>query len=108
MNEQELKTKIENAVKNNKIMLFVKGSKQMPQCGFSAATMQLFDSMKVPYETMDVLSDPNFRPVLKAYSNWPTFPQVFINGKLVGGADITRELYESGELKDMVSQALAG
>lgn len=98
--------KIDAAVKENKIMIFMKGNRSFPQCGFSAATVAIFDEIGEPYATADVLSDPELRDAIKRYSNWPTIPQVFIGGKFVGGCDIVREMYENGELKGLVDSAL--
>jgi monothiol glutaredoxin len=100
--------RIQSAIANNKIMIFMKGTASFPQCGFSAATVQVFEQLGVPFETADVLSDPELRDAIKRYSNWPTIPQVFVGGKFVGGCDIVRELYESGELKGLVDSALKG
>ena len=98
--------KIEAAVKENKIMIFMKGNRSFPQCGFSAATVAIFDEIGEPYATADVLSDPELRDaIIKQYSNWPTIPQVYIDGKFVGGCDIIRELHESGELEPLVKAA---
>ena len=97
--------KIEAAVKENKIMIFMKGNRSFPQCGFSATTVAIFDELGVPYATADVLSDPELRDAIKRYSNWPTIPQVYVDGKFVGGCDIVRELYESGELETLVKGA---
>ena len=83
----------------------MKGNRNFPQCGFSAATVQMFDQLGAKYETIDVLSDPEVRDQVKAFSNWPTIPQVYIDGKFVGGCDIIRELYESGELETLVKGA---
>jgi len=105
MSDEAIQKAIDEKVKNNKFMLFVKGTKEQPMCGFSQATMQCFNELGVEYETVNVLEDPNLRPVLQKYSNWPTTPQVFIDGKFVGGCDITRELFASGELKKMVDAA---
>jgi len=102
--EDQIKNEIDQKVKNTKILLFTKGTKEMPRCGFSAATIQCFQDLNVPFETVDVLVDPELRPVLQQYSNWPTVPQVFIGGKFVGGCDITRELHASGELKKLVEE----
>jgi monothiol glutaredoxin len=93
---------IKSAVAGNKILIFMKGNRNFPQCGFSAATVQIFEQLGAPYETIDVLADPEIRDQVKAYSNWPTIPQVYINGKFVGGCDIVRELYETGELQTLV------
>jgi monothiol glutaredoxin len=100
--------RIQSAIANNKIMIFMKGTASFPQCGFSAATVQVFEQLGVPFETADVLSDPELRDGIKRFSNWPTIPQVFVGGKFVGGCDIVRELYESGELKGLVDSALKG
>jgi monothiol glutaredoxin len=98
---------IASAIRHNKILIFMKGTRHFPQCGFSAATLEVFNELGAPYETVDVLADQDLREAIKRYSNWPTIPQVYINGKFVGGCDIVRELYESGELKSMVEAALA-
>ncbi|NES19686.1 MAG: Grx4 family monothiol glutaredoxin [Symploca sp. SIO3E6] len=103
----ELKERIENLTKQNKIFVFMKGSKLMPQCGFSNHVVQILNSMAVPYETVDVLEDWDIRQGIKEYSNWPTIPQVYINGEFVGGCDVMNELYENGELEQMVEVALA-
>ncbi len=102
----EVLEKIQSAIRNNKIVVFMKGTRHFPQCGFSAATVQVFEDLGVPFETIDVLADPELRDQIKQYSNWPTIPQVYINGKFVGGCDIVRELYESGELQKLVKNAL--
>jgi monothiol glutaredoxin len=96
---------IKSAVAGNKILIFMKGNRNFPQCGFSAATVQIFEQLGMPYETIDVLSDPEIRDQVKSYSNWPTIPQVYIDGKFVGGCDIVRELYETGELQTLVKGA---
>ena len=99
--------KIQATINSNKIVLFMKGNRSFPQCGFSAATVEIFEALGAPFETVDVLADNEIREGIKRYSNWPTIPQVYINGKFVGGCDIVRELYESGELAPMVKQAAA-
>jgi monothiol glutaredoxin len=99
---QDVVERIQNAVNNNKIMIFMKGTASFPQCGFSAATVQVFEQLGVPFETADVLSDPELREAIKRFTNWPTIPQVFIGGKFVGGCDIVREMYESGDLQKML------
>jgi monothiol glutaredoxin len=103
----EVQTQIQELVKNNKILVFMKGSKLMPQCGFSNNTVQILNSLGAPYETVDVLQDPDIRQGIKEYSNWPTIPQVYINGEFVGGSDVLIELYQQGELQQMVEVALA-
>ena len=97
---------IQSKINGNKIVLFMKGNRSFPQCGFSAATVEIFEQLGVPFETVDVLQDMEIREGIKRYSNWPTIPQVYINGKFVGGCDIVRELHENGELEPMVKQAL--
>jgi monothiol glutaredoxin len=99
--------RIQSALGANKICIFMKGNRNFPQCGFSAATVQVFEQLGVPYGTVDVLSDGEVREQIKTFSNWPTIPQVYIDGKFVGGCDIIRELYESGELQTMVRDVVA-
>ncbi|HXW83131.1 MAG TPA: Grx4 family monothiol glutaredoxin [Candidatus Binataceae bacterium] len=99
--------RIEAAIHDNKIMIFMKGTRSFPQCGFSAATVQVFEELGAPYATADVLADMELREAIKQYSNWPTIPQVYIDGKFVGGCDIIRELYESGELETLVKNAIS-
>ncbi len=94
--------RIEKEIKSSKIVLFVKGTPQAPQCGFSAATMELFNKMGVKYHTVDILANPDIRAQLPDYSQWPTFPQIFINGELIGGCDIAHEMFQSGELQKLV------
>jgi monothiol glutaredoxin len=103
---EEVVERIQKAVADNKIMIFMKGTANFPQCGFSAATVQVFEQLGVPFQTADVLTDPELREGIKRYTNWPTIPQVFIGGKFIGGCDIVREMYESGELQDLVKSAL--
>jgi monothiol glutaredoxin len=98
--------RIQTAIKNHKVMVFMKGTPSFPQCGFSAATVQILEQLGVPFGSVDVLADPELRDEIKHYSNWPTIPQVYIDGKFIGGCDIVRELYESGELKTLVREAL--
>ena len=97
-----VKEKFEKEIKSHKVVLFVKGTPQAPQCGFSAATMQLFSELNVPFHSVDILANPDLRSNIPQYSQWPTFPQVFINGKLVGGCDIVHELRDSGELQKLL------
>ena len=105
MTDQEIIQSIDRDVKSNKILMFVKGSKTMPQCGFSAATITLFNKIGKPFETRDILANPDLRRLVPAYSDWPTFPQVFINGQFIGGCDICHELFEQGELQKLADQA---
>ncbi len=99
--------KIDELVKQNKILVFMKGNKLMPQCGFSNNVVQILNTLGVPYETVDVLADPEIRQGIKEYSQWPTIPQIYINGEFIGGSDIAIELYQKGELQEMVEVALA-
>jgi monothiol glutaredoxin len=103
----ELKARLDKLTQDNKILVFMKGSKMMPQCGFSNNVVQILNTLGVTYETVDVLADAEIRQGIKEYSNWPTIPQVYINGEFVGGSDIMIELYQSGELQEMVTVALA-
>ena len=96
---------IENEIRSNKVMIYMKGNPTFPQCGFSAATIEIFEEIGRPFHTADVLSSPVKREAIKRYSNWPTIPQVYVNGKFVGGSDIVRELHERGELKLIVDEA---
>lgn len=103
----ELKTKIDKLIQDNKILVFMKGNKLMPQCGFSNNVVQILSTLGVPFETVDVLADYEIRQGIKEYSNWPTIPQVYLNGEFLGGSDIMIELYQNGELQQMVEVALA-
>ncbi|MEE8136749.1 MAG: Grx4 family monothiol glutaredoxin [Thermodesulfobacteriota bacterium] len=97
--------KIESQIKDNKVILYMKGNREMPQCGFSSRVVQILDSYDIMYETVDVLEDPEIRQGIKDYSNWPTIPQLYVNGEFIGGCDICIELFQSGELKSIVNQA---
>jgi monothiol glutaredoxin len=100
MNIQE---KIRTQVTNDDVVLYMKGTPQSPQCGFSAATVQLLTACGVQeFTAVDVLADPEIRDGIKSYSNWPTVPQLYIKGEFVGGADIVRDMYEQGELQKLI------
>ena len=99
--------RIRNTVEKNRIVIFMKGNRHFPQCGFSAATIEVFQALGAPFETVDVLQDMEIREGVKQFTKWPTIPQVFIDGKFVGGCDIVREMYDSGELQPLVKQAAA-
>lgn len=105
--EQETMKKIDDEVKSSKILMYVKGTKTEPQCGFSAACITLFNNLGRPFETVDVLANPDRRMLVPEYSKWPTFPQIFINGKFIGGCDIVHEMNEQGDLKKVVEEAFA-
>ncbi|MDO8528082.1 MAG: Grx4 family monothiol glutaredoxin [Deltaproteobacteria bacterium] len=97
-----VKERIENDIKNHKIVLYMKGTAQAPGCGFSAAVVECLKNVGAEFHAVNVMEDPEIRDGIKQFSNWPTIPQLYINGEFVGGCDITRELFESGELKKMV------
>ncbi len=103
---QDVMKKIKSQIENNKIILYMKGTKEMPMCGFSARVVHILNSFNVPYETVDVLQDPEIRQGIKEYSNWPTLPQLYVNGKFIGGCDICTELYETGELEKIIRSAV--
>ena len=97
--------RIDDLVKKNRVLLFMKGDRSYPQCGFSATVVQILDSLIPDYRTVDVLSDPAIRDGVKVYSQWPTIPQLYIDGEFQGGCDIVREMYASGELKEKLGAA---
>ena len=99
--EQRIKSEIES----NKVVVYMKGTPEAPQCGFSAATVEILNGYKKPFKGIDILANPDVREALPAISQWPTFPQVFIAGKLVGGCDIIHELRDSGELEKLINEA---
>ncbi|MGP0127964.1 MAG: Grx4 family monothiol glutaredoxin [cyanobacterium endosymbiont of Rhopalodia musculus] len=103
----ELKNRLDQLINSHKILVFMKGAKLMPQCGFSNNVVQILNTLGVSYETVDVLADHDIREGIKEYSNWPTIPQVYINGEFVGGCDIMIEMYQNGELQQIVELALA-
>ena len=96
---------IKEQIENNPIILYMKGSPNQPQCGFSARTSQALMACGERFAYVDVLSNPEIRANLPAYANWPTFPQLWVNGELIGGCDIVVEMYESGELQPLVKDA---
>ena len=93
--------KIQSEIDTNDVVLFMKGSPVFPQCGFSAAVVQALSQLGVPFKGIDVLEDDALREDIKAFSNWPTIPQLYVKGEFVGGCDIVREMFESGELGEM-------
>jgi monothiol glutaredoxin len=94
--------KIDERVKKSKLILFMKGTPDFPQCGFSAHTVEILNSYGFPFEAVDVLADPAVRDGIKRYSNWPTIPQIFIGGQFIGGCDILDELHARGELEPLL------
>lgn len=95
----DIQQTIRDIVENNQVVLFMKGTKTFPQCGFSARAVDILKQCGVEFKDVNVLSNPEMRQGVKAYANWPTLPQVFIHGKLVGGSDILQEMFQSGELQ---------
>lgn len=102
---EDVSAKIDEQVKNNKVVLYMKGTPTFPQCGFSAHTIEILKSYNIPFATEDVLADAQIREGIKRYSNWPTIPQIYINGKFIGGCDILHELHEKGELGTMLKES---
>jgi monothiol glutaredoxin len=103
--DDQFKKRMDDLVTQNKVLLFVKGTKQFPQCGFSNAVIQIFKQIGAPFETVNILADPEIRNGMKEYSQWPTFPQVYVGGEFIGGCDIVREMYAKGELEPLVKKA---
>ena len=97
-----IEERIQKVIQENEIMLFMKGSPDFPQCGFSGRAVQILEACGVQFGSADVLIDPELREGIKAYSNWPTIPQLYIQGELIGGSDIMMEMYENGELKEKI------
>ena len=100
MTNAEIRSFIENAIAENQVMLFMKGTPNQPACGFSARTAAALNALGVKYAALDILPDPRIREELSGLSGWPTIPQLFVDGELVGGADIVAEMYENGELAE--------
>lgn len=94
--------RIRHDIANNDVVVYMKGSAVFPQCGFSAAVVQVLDNLRVSYRDVDVLSDPALRQGIKDFTNWPTIPQLYIKGEFIGGCDIVREMYATGELQDLL------
>ena len=104
MTEQNpIRAAIEQAIAEHPVLLFMKGTPEAPACGFSARTVAALQSLDTPFAAVDILPDPRIRQELSALSNWPTIPQLFVEGELVGGCDIVTEMYESGELAELLS-----
>ena len=101
----DIMDRIQGVLSEHRIVLFMKGTPQFPQCGFSMRTAQALQACGARFHSVDVLAEPEVRQNLPRYSNWPTFPQVFIDGELVGGCDIVLDLYQSGELQKLVAEA---
>jgi monothiol glutaredoxin len=102
MTNEEIRNFLQTAIDENEVMLFMKGTPEQPACGFSMRTSGALNALGVRYAALDILPDPRIRQELSALSNWPTIPQLFVNGKLVGGCDIVTEMYETGELAELL------
>jgi monothiol glutaredoxin len=100
--EQQISAAIQEAIAENDILLFMKGTPEQPRCGFSARTVAALEALGAPFAAVDILPDPRIRQQLSALSNWPTIPQLFVRGELIGGADIVAEMYDSGELAEVI------
>jgi monothiol glutaredoxin len=103
MSEQDIKTWLGKQIAGNDVVLFMKGTKQMPQCGFSMQVTQILNHLGVEFKDINVLDDMAVRDGIKAYSNWPTVPQLYVKGEFVGGCDIVREMFQAGELQELLS-----
>lgn len=103
----DIKERIKQQIGSDRVVLYMKGTPQAPQCGFSAQAIRLLNAAGAKFSTFDVLADPEVRQGLKEYSNWPTFPQLYINGELVGGCDIMTELHQKGELQQLIANSKA-
>ena len=103
--DAQLQQRIEQLIGSSPVFVFMKGSKLMPQCGFSNNVVQILNALGVPFETFDVLSDPEIRQGIKSFSDWPTIPQLYVKGEFVGGSDIMMEMFEAGELQQLVADA---
>jgi monothiol glutaredoxin len=101
--EPATKTQIDQLIADNRVMLFMKGNKMFPACGFSAAVVQVLKQHSVPFETFNVLQDPSMRAGIKEYSDWPTIPQLYVAGEFIGGCDIVREMDANGELAPLLA-----
>jgi len=103
--DDALKTRIEGILAEKPIVVFMKGTKSFPQCGFSATVVEVMKRLDADFKDVNILADAELRSGMKEFSNWPTFPQVYIKGKLVGGCDIVRDMYTNGELEPLVKDA---
>jgi monothiol glutaredoxin len=99
---QQVRERIDSIIASDEVVLFMKGTRTFPQCGFSATVVQILSTLVPNYTTVNVLSDPEIRQGIKDFSDWPTIPQLYVKGEFIGGCDIVREMYESGELIDLL------
>ena len=104
MSAQDVQDWIGKQIAGNDVVLFMKGTKTMPQCGFSMQVAQILNHLGVDFKDVNVLDDMSVREGIKAYSNWPTIPQLYVKGEFIGGCDIVREMFQAGELKDLLTQ----
>ena len=106
--DEQTRSQIDRVIGSDRVVLFMKGNRQFPQCGFSATVVQILDSIVAEYTTVDVLSAPAIREGIKEYSTWPTIPPLYVDGEFLGGCDIVREMYATGELQAKLGGAAAG
>ncbi len=104
----DVKERIQSQLADNPVILYMKGTPAFPQCGFSGRAVQILQHCGVPFAHVNIFEDPELRDALKSYSNWPTYPQLYIKGELVGGCDIMMELLQQGELQKMLDETVAG
>ncbi|MBT4880719.1 MAG: Grx4 family monothiol glutaredoxin [Alphaproteobacteria bacterium] len=95
---------IQKDIKDNDIVLYMKGTPKLPMCGFSSVVAQILEHLKAPYKSVNVMEDPDVREGIKTFSDWPTIPQLYVKGEFIGGCDIIREMYESGELEELYQE----
>jgi monothiol glutaredoxin len=103
--DPKTRERIQSLIDSDRVVLFMKGNRRMPQCGFSAQVVRILDSLVPDYTTCDVLADPAVRQGIKDFSNWPTIPQLYVEGEFLGGCDIVTEMYQAGELQDRLSKS---
>ena len=104
--DEQLRKRIEETIGSNKIVLFMKGTKSFPQCGFSAQVVEVLRRVNADFHAVNILADADMRQGMKEFSSWPTFPQLYVDGRFVGGCDIVRDMYSAGELQPIVDQAM--
>ncbi|MFT4718734.1 MAG: monothiol glutaredoxin [Rickettsiales bacterium] len=104
MNNDTAFKAIESQIQNNNIVLYMKGTKEMPQCGFSSAVSKILNNLQLQYETVDVMNNPETREAIKKYTDWPTIPQLYIKGEFVGGFDIVKEMHKNGDLQALLQE----
>lgn len=102
--KQELFDQIQQEIGENDVVLYMKGTVKLPQCGFSATVANILDKLEVIYKDVDILKDPNLRQAIKDFTNWPTIPQLYVKGEFIGGCDIVREMFVSGELQELLKR----